>query len=105
MVSVDLHHPFSKALDEFLNNNEGMSEEVEARITNIIRNRLEFNQRLLQQGMDQGEFENHNVEHLAIILESLIVGLSQMLRMSKLDDALSLYQTAIRVLLNGISTK
>ncbi|MGY5342476.1 TetR/AcrR family transcriptional regulator [Paenibacillus glucanolyticus] len=105
LVFDDLNHPFSKALDEFLNSNESMSEDVEQRITQIIRNRLEFNQKLLQQGIDQGEFENHNVEHLSIIFESLIAGLSQMSQMGKLDNVLALYHSAIRVLLYGIAKK
>ncbi|GAA0840719.1 TetR/AcrR family transcriptional regulator [Bifidobacterium pullorum subsp. gallinarum] len=105
LVFDDLNHPFSKALDEFLNSSESMSEDVEQRITQIIRNRLEFNQKMLQQGIDQGEFENHNVEHLSIIFESLIAGLSQMSQMAKLDNVLALYHSAIRVLLYGIAKK
>lgn len=103
LVFDDLNHPFSKALDEFLNSNESMTEDVEQRITQIIRNRLEFNQKLLQQGIDQGEFENHNVEHLSIIFESLIVGLSQMSQMANLENVLALYHSAIHVLLYGIA--
>jgi hypothetical protein len=104
-VFDDLNHPFSKALDEFMNSNGAVTEEVEQRIVQIIRSHLEFNQKLLQQGMDRGEFENHNVEQLSVIFESLIVGLSQMSRITKVENALSLYHAAIKVFLHGIENK
>ena len=105
LVFDDLNHPFSKALDEFMNNNGDVSDEVEQRIVRIIRSHLEFNQKLLQQGIDQGEFENHNVEQLSLIFESLIVGLSQMSRITKVKNPLALYHTAIQVFLHGIEKK
>lgn len=105
LVFDDLNHPFSKALDEFMNSNDNMTEDVEQRIVQIIRNHLEFNQKLLQQGIDRGEFENHNVEQLSIIFESLIIGLSQMSRITKVENALSLYHAAIKVFLHGIEKK
>ncbi|MBU5348929.1 TetR/AcrR family transcriptional regulator [Paenibacillus lautus] len=105
LVFDDLNHPFSKALDEFINSNGDVSEEVEQRIVQIIRSHLEFNQKLLQQGMDRGEFENHNVEQLSVIFESLIVGLSQMSRITKVENALALYHAAIKVFLHGIEKK
>jgi len=105
LVFDDLNHPFSKALDEFMNSNDNMTEDVEQRIVQIIRSHLEFNQKVLQQGIDRGEFENHNVEQLAIIFESLIIGLSQMSRITKVENALSLYHAAIKVFLHGIEKK
>lgn len=104
LVFDDLNHPFSKALDEFMNSKD-KNKDVEQRIAQIIQNHLEFNQKLLQHGIDCGEFENHNVEQLSVIFESLIIGLSQMARITKVEDVLSLYHDAVNVFLNGIAKK
>lgn len=103
LVRDDLNHPFTKALDEFITNNEAATEDASQRIAEIIQKRLAFNQHLLRQGIESGEFENHNITHLAFIFESLIGGLSQMSRMTQVADALPIYHSAIQVLLHGIA--
>jgi len=45
------------------------------------------------------------VEQLSLIFESLIVGLSQMSRITKVKNPLALYHTAIQVFLHGIEKK
>jgi len=102
LVREDLNHPLTKAADEFFSNQENATE-VEERITAMINGHLTFNQKLFQQGIDNGEFKQNDVERLAIILESLIIGLSQMSRRTNLEDALALYKTAINVFLHGIA--
>jgi AcrR family transcriptional regulator len=102
LVREDLNHPLTKAADEFFSNQENATE-VEERITAMITGHLTFNQKLFQQGIDNGEYKQNNVERLAIILESLIIGLSQMSRRTNLEDALALYKTAMNVFLHGIA--
>ncbi|NOU87221.1 TetR family transcriptional regulator [Paenibacillus sp. LMG 31460] len=102
LVREDLNHPLTKAADEFFSNQENATE-VEERITAMIAGHLTFNQKLFQQGIDNGEFKKNDVERLAIILESLIIGLSQMSRRTNLEDALALYKTAMNVFLYGIA--
>ncbi|MCI1613428.1 MULTISPECIES: TetR/AcrR family transcriptional regulator [Heyndrickxia] len=103
MVLDDLNHPLTKAADEFFNNEEKTGE-IEERIAEMVMGHLKFNQKLIQQGIDSGEFRKEDVESLAIILESLLIGLSQMSRKSTVEEALTLYKLAFNVFLFGIST-
>ncbi|MBU5213397.1 TetR/AcrR family transcriptional regulator [Heyndrickxia oleronia] len=103
MVLDDLNHPLTKAADEFFNNEEKTGE-IEERIAEMVMGHLKFNQKLIQQGIDSGEFKKEDVESLAIILESLLIGLSQMSRKSTVEEALTLYKLAFNVFLFGIST-
>ncbi|WP_042166391.1 TetR/AcrR family transcriptional regulator [Paenibacillus gorillae] len=102
LVLEDLNHPLTKAADEFFNNNEEKANDVEERIDELVSGHLKFNQKLLQQGIDSGEFRDIDVEKLAVVLEGLILGLGQMLRKKKSDDAIAIYRTAIEMLLVGI---
>ncbi|OPA78339.1 TetR family transcriptional regulator [Paenibacillus selenitireducens] len=102
MVQDDLNHPLTKAADEFFNNEE-KTNDVEERIAEMVARHLKFNQELLQEGIDRGEFKPDKVEVLAFILESLIMGLSHMTRRKyNLEDALTLYHSAFQVFLYGI---
>ncbi|MGF7047763.1 AcrR family transcriptional regulator [Paenibacillus sp. DS2015] len=102
MVLEDLNHPLTKAADEFFNNEE-KANDVEERITEMVTGHLKFYQKILQQGVDNGEFKPNNVEGLSVIFESLTMGLSQMSRKSNQKDALALYHLAIKVFLYGIA--
>ncbi|ANY66246.1 TetR family transcriptional regulator [Paenibacillus sp. BIHB 4019] len=102
-VMDDFSHPLTKAADEFFNHEE-KTNEVEKRMTVMIDRHLEFNKRLIQEGIDRGELEPMQVEHLAIILESLFFGLNQLSRRSyAMDEVLTIYRTAIKVVLHGIA--
>ncbi|MFF2091428.1 TetR/AcrR family transcriptional regulator [Paenibacillus sp. NPDC058174] len=102
LVMEDLNHPLTKAADEFFNNNEEKANDVEERIDELVSGHLKFNQKLLQQGIDSGEFRDIDVEKLAVVLEGLILGLGQMLRKKNSEDATAIYKTAIDTLLTGI---
>ncbi|QMV44159.1 TetR/AcrR family transcriptional regulator [Cohnella cholangitidis] len=102
LVLENLNHPLTKSADEFFNATDKASD-VEDKISEMMAGYLKFNQKLLQQGIDNGEFAENNVENLAIILDSLIIGLSQHSRQASREDALALYKSAIDVFLNGIA--
>lgn len=103
-VMDDFSHPLTKAADEFFNHEE-KTNEVEKRMTVMIDRHLEFNKRLIQEGIDRGELEPMQVEHLAIILESLFFGLNQLSRRSyAMDEVLTIYRTAVKVVLHGIAS-
>ncbi|MFE5318854.1 TetR/AcrR family transcriptional regulator [Paenibacillus sp. NPDC056579] len=102
LVLEDMNHPLTKAADEFFNNEEKTSD-VEERISEMVARHVAFNRNLLQQGMESGEFNQANVERLAVILEGLIIGLGQMSRKSKPEDALELYRSAVQIFLHGIA--
>lgn len=102
MVMDELNHPLTKAADEFFGD-EDKENDIKEHISEMIAGHLRFNQQMIQQGIENGEFKPNNVENLAIILESLIIGLSQMSRKSNLPDELVIYNQAIKVFLHGIA--
>ncbi|MDD9265559.1 TetR/AcrR family transcriptional regulator [Paenibacillus sp. GCM10023248] len=99
-----MSHPLTKAADEFFNNAE-KAPEVEERINEMVQGYIEFNRRLLQQGIDNDEFAIKNVSSLAIILDSLLLGLSQHSRRMEREEALEAYRLAMDVFLQGIARR
>ncbi|MDR6549107.1 TetR family transcriptional regulator C-terminal domain-containing protein [Paenibacillus qinlingensis] len=99
-----LNHPLTRAADEFFNNAE-KAPEVEERINLMVKGYIDFNRQLLQKGIDNNEFESANVSGLAIILDSLLLGLSQHSRRMEREEALAAYRLAMDVFLLGISRR
>ncbi|MBP1965690.1 TetR family transcriptional regulator C-terminal domain-containing protein [Paenibacillus aceris] len=97
-----LSHPLTKAADEFFNNAE-KAPDVEERINEMVKGYIDFNRQLLQKGIDNNEFEITNVSILAIILDSLLLGLSQHSRRMEREEALAAYRLAMDVFLRGIA--
>lgn len=104
LVLDDLNHPISKAIDEFING-EDLAEDVKTKMADIMASHFAFNKELLQQGIAAGEFAHSDAETLAIVLESILVGLSQMTRLVKFKDVQRLYHEALTVFLHGIAAK
>ncbi|MEK5477979.1 TetR/AcrR family transcriptional regulator [Paenibacillus sp. FSL R5-0407] len=102
LVHDDLNHPLTKAADEFFNS-EDKTTEVEERVGELVDRHLQWNQRLIQQGIDNGEFRQGSAGEHAVILESLLIGLSQMSRKKSPDEILELYKQAMKVFLYGIA--
>lgn len=70
LAADDLNHPLTKAADEFFHNEEKTSE-VESRMAEMKVKHLAFNQNLLQEGIDRGEFMPGDAERLAAVLEAI----------------------------------
>lgn len=104
MVREDLNHPLTKAADEFFIGNDKTCE-VEERLAEMVAEHLSFNRTLIQQGIDSGEFREHDTQGLALVLEALVIGLSQVSRRANLTQALKTYRLAIQVFLNGIAAR
>ncbi|MBB6635076.1 TetR/AcrR family transcriptional regulator [Cohnella thailandensis] len=102
MALEQINHPLTKAIDEFFTNAEKDSE-VEERIEQMIKGYVNFNKQLLQRGIDNGEFRAQDVTGLAIILDSLLYGLSQHSKSMDRGQALAAYRLAIDVFLHGIA--
>ncbi|OXM87139.1 TetR/AcrR family transcriptional regulator [Paenibacillus rigui] len=102
LADDDLNHPLTKAADEFFHQEEKTSE-VESRIAEMMARHLEFNQKLLQEGIDCGEFGPNDTERLAVILEALFFGANQLSRSLSPHKTRVLYKDAITVFLNGIT--
>ncbi|MBM6386859.1 MULTISPECIES: TetR/AcrR family transcriptional regulator [Paenibacillus] len=102
LVLDDMNHPLTKAADEFFTG-EKKENDIEERIALMFERHIQFNRQLVQQGIENGEFKEDNVNHLALILESTIIGLSQLSRGMKPEEAVALYRQAANVFLHGIS--
>ncbi|PAD29530.1 MULTISPECIES: TetR/AcrR family transcriptional regulator [Paenibacillus] len=102
LVLDDMNHPLTKASDEFFTG-EKKENDIEERIALMFERHIQFNRQLVQQGIENGEFKEDNVNHLALILESTIIGLSQLSRGMKPEEAVALYRQAANVFLHGIS--
>ncbi|MEO2205488.1 TetR family transcriptional regulator C-terminal domain-containing protein [Paenibacillus pabuli] len=102
LVLDDMNHPLTKAADEFFTG-EKKENDIEERIALMFERHIQFNRQLVQQGIENGEFKEDNVDHLALILESTIIGLSQLSRGMKPEEAVALYRQAANVFLHGIS--
>ncbi|WP_059051884.1 TetR/AcrR family transcriptional regulator [Paenibacillus senegalimassiliensis] len=102
MALEDVDHPMAKAMDEFVGG-DNLSEEVRVKLADIFANHFAFNKDLLEQGIASGEFQG-DAEALSVLLESLMVGLSQMTRLVKLGEVRRLYRASITVFLKGISS-
>ncbi|WP_055105305.1 TetR/AcrR family transcriptional regulator [Paenibacillus ihumii] len=97
-----LNHPLSRVADEFYNNSEKASD-VEERINEIVKGYLTFNRQLLQKGIDNDELKITDVDGLAMILDSLLLGLSQHSRNMGQEETLQAYRLAMDVFLHGIA--
>nr|WP_154892944.1 TetR/AcrR family transcriptional regulator [Paenibacillus xylanexedens] len=102
LVLDDMNHPLTKAADEFFTG-EKKENDIEERIALMFERHIQFNRQLVQQGIENGEFKEDNVDHLALILESAIIGLSQLSRGMKSEEAVALYRQSANVFLHGIS--
>lgn len=97
-----LNHPLTKAVDEFYNNTEKPTE-VEEHIGEIVQGYLAFNRQLLQRGIDNGELQSFNINGLAVILDSLFLGLSQHSRNMSRQETMNTYRLAVDVFLRGVA--
>jgi len=97
-----LNHPLTKASDEFFGNAEKPTD-IEERLNEMVQGYIDFNRRLLQRAVDCGEINRTNVTGLAIILDSLMLGLNQHTRRMEREEALAAYRLAIDVFLHGIA--
>ncbi len=102
LATDDLNHPLTKAADEFFHNEEKTSE-VESRVAEMNGKHLAFNQKLLQQGIDSGEFKPGDAERLAVVLEAIFFGANQLSRSLAPDKTVALYRDAVTVFLNGVA--
>lgn len=101
MALDQFNHPLMKAVDEFFNNAEKASD-AEERINKMVQGYLNFNRQLLQNGIDKGEFAGKDAAGLAMILDSLLYGISQHTRRMGREEALAAYRLAMDVFLHGI---
>lgn len=97
-----LNHPLTKAADEFFSAAEKPSD-IEERLNEMVQGYIDFNRRLLLRGVDSGEIKATDVTGLAIVLDSLMLGLNQHTRRMEREEALAAYRLAIDVFLHGIA--
>lgn len=102
-LAIQQHnHPLTKAIDEF-HNNTVKDAAVEERINEMVAGYIHFNKQLLQSGVERGEFRQTDVAGLAVILDSLLYGLSFHTRKMGPEEALAAHRLAIDVFLHGVA--
>lgn len=102
LAADDLNHPLTKAADEFFLQQEKTCQ-VEAKMAELMAEHLSFNRKLLQEGIDAGEFAPNDAGRLAYVLEALFFGASQMSRGIGREQIPLLYKDAVTVFLHGVT--
>jgi len=101
-VDHDLNHPLNKATDEFLAQ-ESDKNEVKEESNRFMAKRIAFNQKLLEEGMDNGELKKDDAQLLGLVLEAWIMGVGEIARRYDVDpSALEMYTKSVEVFLNGV---
>ncbi|MDO3412606.1 TetR/AcrR family transcriptional regulator [Saccharibacillus sp. CPCC 101409] len=101
LVTEDLNHPLTQAADEFFGGE--IESDVREKLAEMTAGHMRFNRDLIQAGIDSGEFKRGDADRLALVLESLVIGLSRVSRRPGAEDALSTYRLAVDVLLYGLA--
>lgn len=104
IVTNDVNHPLTNAMDEFLNS-EWNNSEVQERVTKFYSDQIAFFQEMIQTAMDDGELQQDQAQMLAVILGAMIMGLGEISRRIQFQEALKLYHKAIDVFLHGTLTR
>lgn len=104
LASDELNHPMTKVADEFFRQQEKTSE-AEAKIAEMINRHLDFNRKLLQEGMDRGEFAEGDAQRAAYVLEALLFGVSQMSRSLEREQLMRIFGDAVHIFLHGIAAE
>ncbi|RIX51058.1 TetR/AcrR family transcriptional regulator [Paenibacillus nanensis] len=100
------HHPLSRAASEFTVEAWCNSEEGKLRIAEKTEEQRRLFNDLIQTGIQSGEFDPRiNSVQVSFVLESLLRGMSEMVRQMEIQEALTLYRSALDVFLHGITQK
>lgn len=101
LAADELNHPMTKVADEFFRQQEKTSD-AEAKIAEMIARHLDFNRKLLQEGMERGEFAEGDAKQTAYVLEALLFGVSQMSRSIEREQLMQVFRDAVHIFLHGI---
>ncbi|MNM06726.1 putative HTH-type transcriptional regulator YfiR [compost metagenome] len=91
----------TKAGEDFISSLPAGSEALES-FTEILTGYVKRFERLIEEGIDSGEFKSSNAAETAFILLSCYSGLAGNVRMMDKEEAVKLYRTAAGILLDGI---
>lgn len=104
LVLNDLNHPLTKAMDEFLNK-EWERSEIRERAANFYQEHIQFNQDLLQEGMDTGVLKADDARTLGLILEALLIGLAEISKHATVFEeehaTLAVYRKSMQIFFQG----
>lgn len=104
LVEDDFNHPLTNVADEFYSSEKSNSE-VHDRLLISFNERIEFCQKLLQEGIHSGELKEFDTLRMAKVLDGMVMGLSYSCRGLDLQETLSIYKEAVDVFLHGIAYK
>ncbi|BFH59663.1 TetR/AcrR family transcriptional regulator [Paenibacillus azoreducens] len=99
-----LQKPLNKAGEEFLSR-VGPNSEAGQRFLGILTTYMQRFERLVQNGLDRGEWKGDNVQELAMMILGYYSGLSDSIQLMGKGDAKRFYRKATKLLLEGIQKK
>ncbi|GIN62588.1 hypothetical protein J27TS8_25810 [Robertmurraya siralis] len=99
----DFQNPLSTALEEFARS-QVITEEILAKITSINEVTLQACRSVIKKGMEQGEFQNRNLEDTVLIVSSTLEGLGKIYYTNNKKENKRIYRQAVQLLLDGLST-
>lgn len=102
-IRAGFHHPLHKAAGEFLGETKGKNSYVTERINQKTEENRAFYRDFFQQGIDNGEFKNGDPQIMALTLESLFRGLSEIAMQMDYEDAQKIFRESITIMLHGIA--
>lgn len=103
LVINDYNHPLTNVADEFFSHEKSNSL-VQNQLYKTINTRISYSQKLLQEGMESGEFKPDDSLLLAKIFDTLLYGLNNICRDLNMKETLMLYEKAIKTFLFGIAS-
>ncbi|CAM4466187.1 TetR/AcrR family transcriptional regulator [Paenibacillus tarimensis] len=103
LLDSNSNHPLTKAADEFFDD-EWDNSEVKEMVDAYITNHIASIRKMLEKSMEHGELAKDDSHMLAIILEAMFEGLSDISKYSP-EEPLTLYRKAIHTLLNGMRSR
>lgn len=103
-IKAGFHHPLHKAAGEFLGETKGKNSYVTERINKKTEEDRAYYRDFFQQGIDNGEFKNGDPQAMALTLESLFRGLSEIALLMDYEEAQNLFRNSLTILLHGIAS-
>ncbi|MCU6708470.1 TetR/AcrR family transcriptional regulator [Paenibacillus sp. J5C_2022] len=102
-IKAGFHHPLHKAAGEFLGETKGKNSYVTEQINKKTEENRAYYRDFFQKGIDSGEFKNLAPHQMALTMESLFRGLSEIALNMDYEEAQKLFRDSIAIILHGIA--
>lgn len=102
--AADFQSPLTKVSEEFAGSQTSGPEMME-KLLELTRMHYPIFERVLQEGMERGEFRKGDVQEMTLILAGLLGGLGISYYEVDIDKLFELYRKAVQLLLEGIQVR